>query len=104
MPYALPSYTNTLNQTKLAESFKQLQYRAPKLVSGALHFTSREHLTMSLVGSPYKEGLNWKNMRMFQVLKRNFKIFYLLDTYHDPKLELFRFVEFYGPQLFVPGH
>ena len=41
--YALPIYAKTLNQTELA-LIERVQYRAAKLVTGALHFTSMEKL------------------------------------------------------------
>ena len=37
--YALPIYANTLTQTELAR-LERVQYRAAKLVTGALHFTT----------------------------------------------------------------
>ena len=41
--YALPLYGNTLRNSELAR-LEQLQYRGAKIVTGALHFTSREKL------------------------------------------------------------
>ena len=45
--YALPIYANNLKLTDLA-CMDMLQYRAGKLVSGALHFTNREKLNIEL--------------------------------------------------------
>ena len=45
--YALPIYANTLNQTELAR-LERLQYKAAKLVTGALQFTSQEKLNLEL--------------------------------------------------------
>ena len=45
--YALPVYCKTLNQTEIAR-LEQIQYRAAKLVTGALHFTSKEKLNSEL--------------------------------------------------------
>ena len=45
--YALPVYCNNLRQTELAR-LEKLQYRAAKIVTGALHFSSREKLNSDL--------------------------------------------------------
>ena len=45
--YALPVFCNNLRQTELAR-LENLQYRAAKIVTGALHFTSREKLNVEL--------------------------------------------------------
>ena len=45
--YALPVYANNLKLTELAR-LDRIQYRAAKLVSGALHFTNREKLNTEL--------------------------------------------------------
>ena len=47
LDYALPLYANTLKQTEIAR-LERLQYRAAKLVTGALHLTSREKLNLEL--------------------------------------------------------
>ena len=39
--YSLPIYGNNMKQTDLAR-LERLQYRAAKLVTGALHFTNKE--------------------------------------------------------------
>ena len=41
--YALPVYYKTLKQTEMSR-LESVQYRAAKVVSGALHFTSKEKL------------------------------------------------------------
>ena len=51
--YALPIYANNLKLTDLAR-LDRLQYRAAKLVTGALHFTSRDKLN---------NELGWENMQ-----------------------------------------
>ena len=51
--YGLPIYGNTLKQTEITR-LEQLQYRAGKLVTGALHYTSREKLN---------EELGWETIR-----------------------------------------
>ena len=45
--YALPIYANNLKLTDLAR-FDRLQYRAGKIVTGALHLTSRDKLNAEL--------------------------------------------------------
>ena len=45
--YALPVYANNLRLTELAR-LDRIQYRAAKLVTGALHFTSRVKLNIEL--------------------------------------------------------
>ena len=45
--YALPVYYKTLKQTELSR-LEKLQYAAAKVVSGALHFTSKEKLNIEL--------------------------------------------------------
>ena len=51
--YALPLYGNNLKQSDLAR-LEQLQYRAAKVVTGALHLTSREKLNVEL---------GWENIK-----------------------------------------
>ena len=45
--YALPVYYKTLKQNEL-QRLENLQYRAAKIVSGALHLTNREKLNKEL--------------------------------------------------------
>ena len=45
--YALPVYYKTLRQNEL-QRLENVQYRAAKIVSGALHLTSREKLNKEL--------------------------------------------------------
>ena len=45
--YALPVYFKTLKQTEIMR-LEQIQYRAAKLVTGALHLTSKEKLNTEL--------------------------------------------------------
>ena len=45
--YALPVFCNNRRQTELAR-LENLQYRAAKIVTGALHFTNREKLNVEL--------------------------------------------------------
>ena len=62
--YALPIYANTLKQTELAR-LEQLQYRAAKLVSGALHFTSREKLNNELGWESIKRRIEFLGLSLF---------------------------------------
>ena len=45
--YGLPVYFKTLTQTEISR-LGQIQYRAAKLVTGALHFSSKEKLNIEL--------------------------------------------------------
>ena len=45
--YALPVYSNNLKLTDLAR-LDRIQYRAAKLVTGALHFTNKDKLNNEL--------------------------------------------------------
>ena len=51
--YGLPIYANTLKQADLAR-LERVQYRAAKIVTGALHFTSQEKLNVEL---------GWENIK-----------------------------------------
>ena len=51
--YSLPIYANNLKQSDLAR-LEQLQYRAAKVVTGALHLKSREKLNVEL---------GWENIK-----------------------------------------
>ena len=62
--YALPIYGNTLKQTDLAR-LDQLQYRAAKLVTGALHHTSREKLNVELGWENFKTRINFLGLCFF---------------------------------------
>ena len=62
--YALPVYGNTLKQTDLAR-LDQLQYRAAKLVTGALHYTSREKLNEELGWENFKTRINFLGLCFF---------------------------------------
>ena len=45
--YGLPIYFKTLKQTEMAR-LENIQYRAAKIVTGALHFTSMEKVRQDL--------------------------------------------------------
>ena len=63
--YALPIYANTLKQTELAR-LEQLQYRAAKLVTGALHFSSREKLNIELGWESIQKRIEFLGLSLFQ--------------------------------------
>ena len=62
--YALPIYSNTLKQTELAR-LEQIQYRAAKLVTGALHFTSMEKLNIELGWETIKKRTEFLGLSLF---------------------------------------
>ena len=45
--YVLPVYYKSLKQTDIAR-FENVQYKAGKVVTGALHFTSKDKLNLEL--------------------------------------------------------
>ena len=53
--YALPLYGNNLKKTDLLR-LERLQYSAAKLVTGALHLTSKERLNQELGWETIKKG------------------------------------------------
>ena len=55
--YALPVYGNNLKLTQLAR-LDSLQYRAGKLVTGALHFTNKEKLNKELGWTGFQHQFN----------------------------------------------
>ena len=68
--YALPIYANTLNQTELAR-LERLQYRAAKLVTGALHFTSQDKLNLELGWESIKKRIEFLGLSLFQKIHLN---------------------------------
>ena len=63
--YALPVYANNLKQTEIAR-LEKLQYRAAKLVTGALHFTSMEKLNIELGWETIKKRIEFLGLSLFQ--------------------------------------
>ena len=63
--YALPIYANTLKKTDLAR-LERLQYGAAKLVTGALHHTSREKLNNELGWENVKTRIDFLGLSIFQ--------------------------------------
>ena len=62
--YALPLYGNTLKQTELLR-LEQIQYRSAKIVTGALHFTSREKLNEELGWESIKKRIEYLGLSIF---------------------------------------
>ena len=62
--YALPLYGNNLKQTELCR-LEQLQYRAAKVVTGALHLTSREQLNDELGWETIKKRIEYLGLSIF---------------------------------------
>ena len=62
--YALPIYGNNLKQTELSR-LEQLQYRAAKVVTGALHFTSRDKLNTELGWETIKKRIEYLGLSIF---------------------------------------
>ena len=63
--YGLPVYYNNLKQTELLR-LENVQYRAAKIVSGALHLTSREKLNGELGWESIFERGNFLSLNIFQ--------------------------------------
>ena len=62
--YALPLYGQTLRQSELAR-LEQLQYRAAKVVTGALHYTSREKLNIDLGWETIQKRIEYLGLSIF---------------------------------------
>ena len=67
--YALPLYGNTLKQAELAR-LEQLQYRGAKLVSGALHSTSKDKLNKDLGWESIKKRIDFLGLCIFHKIHR----------------------------------
>ena len=62
--YALPVYYKTLKQTEMSR-LESLQYRAAKIVSGALHYTSKDKLNDELGWETITERGNLLSLSIF---------------------------------------
>ena len=62
--YALPVYANNLKLTELAR-LDRLQYKAGKLVCGALHYTSREKLNNELGWENFHNRIKFLGLSLF---------------------------------------
>ena len=63
--YALPVYANNLKLTELAR-LDRVQYKAGKLVCGALHYTSREKLNTELGWENFHNRIKFLGLSLFQ--------------------------------------
>ena len=63
--YALPIYSNNLKLTDLAR-LDRLQYRKGKLVTGALHFTSRDKLNTELGWENFHTRIKFLGLSLLQ--------------------------------------
>ena len=63
--YALPVYANNLKLTELAR-LDRLQYKAGKLVCGALHYTSRDKLNNELGWENFQHRIKFLGLCLFQ--------------------------------------
>ena len=68
--YALPIYANNLKLTDLAR-LDRLQYKAGKLVCGALHYTNREKLNNELGWENFQTRINFLGLSLFQKIHRH---------------------------------
>ena len=67
--YALPIYANNLKLTDIAR-LDRLQYRAGKLVSGALHFSNREKLNIDLGWENFQTRIKFLGLSLFQKIHK----------------------------------
>ena len=63
--YALSIYSNNLKKTDLAR-LDRIQYRAGKLVTGALHYTSRDKLNNELGWENFQTRIHFLGLSLLQ--------------------------------------
>ena len=68
--YGLPIYFKTLKQTEMAR-LENIQYRAAKIVTGALHFTSMEKLNIELGWESIQKRSDILGLNIFQKIHLN---------------------------------
>ena len=68
--YALPIYSNNLKLTDLAR-LDRLQYKAGKLVCGALHYTNRNKLNEELGWENFHTRIKFLGLSLFQKIHRH---------------------------------
>ena len=66
--YALPIYANTLKMDEIAR-LERIQYQAAKLVTGALHFTSKDKLNTELGWESIKKRIDFLGLCLFQKMR-----------------------------------
>ena len=62
--YALPIYANTLRITDIAR-LERIQYKAAKLVTGALHYTSKDKLNAELGWESIQTRIDFLGLSLF---------------------------------------
>ena len=67
--YALPLYANTLKVTELAR-LERIQYKASKIVTGALHFTNKEKLDLDLGWESIKQRIDFLGLCFFHKIHK----------------------------------
>ena len=67
--YALPIYANTLKVTELAR-LERIQYKAAKIVTGALHFTNQDKLNLDLGWESIKQRIDFLGLCFFHKIHR----------------------------------
>ena len=65
LDYTLPVYFKTLKQTKIVR-LEQIQYRAAKLVTGALHYSSRDKLNIEIGWETIQKRSDILGLSIFQ--------------------------------------
>ena len=68
--YALPVYYKSLKQTEIGR-FENLQYRASKIVCGALHYTSKDKLNLELGWESILDRGNLLSLNIFHKIHRH---------------------------------
>ena len=68
--YALPVYYKSLKQTEIGR-LENIQYRAGKIVSGALHYTSKEKLNLELGWESIIDRGNLLSLNIFHKIHRH---------------------------------
>ena len=68
--YRLPIYANTLKLTEIAR-LERIQYRAAKLCTGALHFTSQDKLNTELGWETIKKRIEFLGLSLFHKIHLN---------------------------------
>ena len=66
--YALPIYANTLKINEITR-LEKVQYQAAKLVTGTLHFTSKEKLNNELGWESIRKRIDFLGLCLFQKMR-----------------------------------
>ena len=68
--YALPLYSNNIKLTDIAR-LDRLQYKAGKLVTGALHFTSRDKVNIELGWENFQTRIKFLGLSLLQKIHKH---------------------------------